>query len=101
MKPLITPEQLGAAIAAHYPPTATCWSQATDEVREMSRGAREVLSLNDDHAVGFRALATPSAWNTKGIESIVRFYDAMSDAQKRSFLKTYLVKFCLQPPRKS
>lgn len=78
--------QLAAALQSAFPVNATCWSQATDEVRDMSRWAREELELDEEHATNFRAIRTPAEWNAKGIESIANFFDMMSDRQRARFL---------------
>lgn len=78
--------QLTAALKAAFPTTATCWSQATDEIRDMSRWAREELELGDDAAMNFRAIRTPAEWNTKGIESIINFFEQMNERQKANYL---------------
>lgn len=82
-----TPEQLRAALEAAYPPTATCWSQATDEVRDMSRCARTMLGLPENSAIRFREIETPAEWNTKGINSIVGWYARMQPEMRATFLK--------------
>ncbi len=62
---------------------ATCWSQATDEIRDMSRRSREILQEVDGivvEAVDFRAIRTPAEWNRKGRESILANMEKMSNA---------------------
>jgi hypothetical protein len=81
-----TAEDLKAAILAKFPANATCWSQATDEVRNMSRMAREELGLDEDAALNFRALTTPARWNLRGAESAAAFYAQMNAKQRRSYL---------------
>lgn len=83
---MITATELEAALTKKYPVNATCWSQATDEVRDMSRWAREVRSLDEDAAVQFRAIIEPSEWNRRGIASIVSHFSKMTDYQKGVFL---------------
>jgi len=85
MTTFISPEQLRVSLERLYPPNATCWSQATDEVRDMCRYAREELCLDDNHAVDFRVIKSPSVWNTTGINGIIRFYEQMNERQKRNF----------------
>ena len=63
-----------------FPTDATSWSQATDEIRDLSRASREMLNEYDDiqvEAVDFTATHTPAEWNTLGRESIMRNYDMM------------------------
>lgn len=78
--------QLAAKLQKAYPVNATCWSQATDEIRDMSRYAREELELGEEAALNFRAIRTPGEWNAKGIESIVNFFEQMNDRQKANYL---------------
>lgn len=80
-----TPAQLRAALEAAYPPDATCWSQATDEVRDMSRGAREMLGIPDCEATDFYELETPSAWNTVGVNSTIDYYVLMAAEQRATY----------------
>lgn len=77
---------LTAKLQKAFPVNATCWSQATDEIRDMSRWAREELELGDEFALNFRAIRTPAEWNAKGIESIANFFERMNDKQKASYL---------------
>jgi len=82
----MTANELETALATKYPIDATCWSRATDEIRDMSRWAREVRSLGEDEAVQFRAIRQPSEWNRRGIASIVSHFSKMNDHQKGVFL---------------
>lgn len=82
-----TPEQLRAALEAAYPPSATCWTEATEEVRDMSRGARTLLGLPESFAISFREIDTPAEWNTQGINSIVGWYASMQPEERTTFLK--------------
>ncbi len=62
---------------------ATCWSQATDEIREISRMSRILLEEIDGivvETVDFRAIRTPAEWNKKGRESILANMEKMSNA---------------------
>jgi hypothetical protein len=83
----MTPEALRAVMQAHYPPNASCWSQATDEVRDLCRYAREDLGLPEDQAVDFRVLKTPEAWNTIGVNGLVAFYRQMTTRQQEAFVE--------------
>ena len=63
-----------------FPTNATSWREATDEVRELARASREMLDEYDDinvEAVDFTATRTPSEWNTRAREAILRNYDMM------------------------
>lgn len=71
-----------------FPKNATCWSQATDEVRDMARKARELLEEYEGaivEPVDFRALKTPTEWNTEGREFILTNFDRMADTTKERF----------------
>lgn len=81
----MTPAMLARRLEANFPPTATCWSQATDEVRDMSRFCREALGLSELHAVDFARCKTPSEWNIHGNASIVRHYTKMTESQRVEF----------------
>ena len=75
-----------------FPTNATSWSQATDEVRELSRASREFLADYDDimvEAVDFTALKTPAEWNTKGRESIMHNYDLMCPRTQLLFYERF------------
>jgi len=69
----LTPEELQQRLSKDFPPDATCWSQATDEVRDLCRRARELAGGSEDHAVNFRALSTPAQWNAQGIAGTARW----------------------------
>lgn len=81
-----TPAVLRELLEDLYPPDATCWSQATQEVRDACRGARGILDLDDEHAVNFYALRTPSDYNTQGINGIIRFYEQMTETQRLEYV---------------
>lgn len=71
-----------------FPKNATSWSQATDEVRDMARTARELLEECEGvivEPVDFRAVKTPAEWNTKGREFILTNFDRMADRTKERF----------------
>lgn len=81
----LTAQHLKQLLENQFPIDTVSWARATDEVRDMSRGAREVLGLDEAHAVNFRIIRSPSEWNQKGIESIVRFFGQMTEVQQREF----------------
>lgn len=85
----LSPEELHQAIAAHFPPNAVCWSQATDEVRDMCRGARELAKVPDEEALNFREFLTPAQWNTQGAAGTVRFYRMLGDKARADFCGNY------------
>ena len=72
-----------------FPTDATSWAQATDEVRDLARLAREHLEEYDGvivEAVDFRHAKTPAEWNTKGREFILDSFDRMQE-RARSLLR--------------
>lgn len=85
----ISPEQLRAKLENMYPPNAQCWRLATDEVRDLCQYARTTLDLDDSHAVDFRVLKTPQAWNTIGIKGIVDFFTQMTDDQRAAYVENF------------
>lgn len=82
----MTPHQLETTLAAHFSKDATCWSQATDEVRDLARTARESLGMSESRAVNFTVLRTPAQWNRQGIEGILFFYECMTSEQQKAFI---------------
>lgn len=85
-----------------FPDNATCWSQATDEVRYLARSAKEYynevdLNLSSDEVeagqgqqpLNFRAIQTPAEWNIKGKKYILEVFDKMSQQAKEQFFETH------------
>ena len=75
-----------------FPTDATSWSQATDEIRDLSRASREMLNEYNDiqvEAVDFTATRTPSEWNTLGREAILRNYDMMRPRTQMLFFERF------------
>ena len=75
-----------------FPTDATSWSQATDEIRDLSRASREMLNEYDDiqvEAVDFTATRTPAEWNTKAREAILRNYDLMRPRTQLLFFERF------------
>ena len=91
---ILTPEQLREKLETLYPLNATCWSQATDEVRDLCRYARNVLDLDEDEAVDFRNLNTPSEWNTVGINGIIAFYERMHSGHRAIYAERHSNLWC-------
>lgn len=87
--PTITPEALREQLQDIFPPDATCWSQATQEVRDLCAAARGYAGIDDDQAVNFYELRTPSAYNTEGINGIIRFYEQMTEEQRVEYAAAY------------
>ena len=81
-----TVEELRSKLLKEYSPIATSWADATDEVRDLCRYARQMLGMDETHAVDFQKLKTPAEWNTQGIEGIIRFYEQMTEAQRIEFV---------------
>lgn len=86
---ILSPAELDAKLSEAFPKNATCWSQATDEVRDMCRAARETAGVPDAQALDFRALSTPAEWNTQGIEATVRFYTQLNVAKRQDFCENF------------
>lgn len=85
----LTPERLATILHRQFPIDTVCWSVATDEVRDLSRHARECLNLGEEHAVDFRLLTTPSQWNSKGLEAIIRWYTLMDEDTRGMFINNH------------
>lgn len=86
---ILTPEKLKQVLQRQFPIDTVTWACATDEVRDMSRSAREWLGLPAEAGLNFHELHTPSQWNTRGINSIVDFYTRMDNNTRQSFLEGY------------
>jgi len=85
-----TPIQLDTILRNRFPPDATEWSSATDELRDLHRLAREYAGADERSALDFRALKTPSEWNSRGVTSIVVLYAMMpSDHTRALFLNDH------------
>lgn len=85
----LSPEMLAMALKAQFPSEATCWSQATDEVRDMCREARLFAGVGEDGAVDFRQFSTPAQWNHQGIEGTIRFYQMLSNQKQKEFCNRF------------
>lgn len=72
---------------AYFPDDTNTWAKATDEIRDWARSARETLGLGEDKALNFRAIKTPSEWNTKGKAYIREMIAKMNDAQLEAYYK--------------
>jgi hypothetical protein len=86
-----------------FPKNATCWSDATDEIRDLSRTSREYLEELDEvtvEPVDFNACKTPSAWNTKGRASIIANFDKMRPATQERFYNRFREWFDNAEPQK-
>lgn len=87
------PQELRAELERNFPLDAQSWADATDEVRDLSRLAREARYQPSRIMLDFRQLNTPSDWNTKGINNILTHYEAMTEAQRTSFMEQALEHF--------
>lgn len=67
---------------SRFPDNAKSWSQATDEIRDMARKARE---LTNTEPLDFNWLKTPSEWNTKGKKFILNTIHNMTPHTKQEF----------------
>ena len=69
---------------ANFPDNATCWSQATDEIRDLCYQTRLmynecVLDVCESDAgyvegLNFRSFTKPSQWNTQGKKFINKYF---------------------------
>lgn len=74
-----------------FPDNATCWSQATDEVRDIARWSREILEEKDGVIIApldFPSF-TPSEWNTHGKQYVLSNFDRMKPETQREFFKMF------------
>lgn len=82
-----------------FPRDATSWKDAMDEMRDITRNARELYNqiehdfTEDDEdnpkyikSMNFRSFNTPSVWNSKAQDEIVRIYNLMGTETRRYFL---------------
>lgn len=85
----LTPETLATVLKAEFPSDAACWSQATDEVRDMCREARLLAGVAEEDAVDFRKFGTPAQWNQEGIDGTVRFYRMLDEQMQLQFCSRF------------
>lgn len=77
-----------AKFLERFPSNTTSWADATDEVREMARMAREFLEEFEGvivEPVDFRAIKTPAEWNVKGRAFILACYDRMKEETRKNY----------------
>lgn len=75
-----------------FPKEAICWSDATDEIRDLARASREYLEEYEGVIVepfDFRSYKKPSEWNTKGRDYILANFDRMNDHTKKKFYERF------------
>jgi len=73
-----------------FPNNAKNWSQATDELKDISRTAREYIEEYDNKVLqplNFKSFKTPSEWNTESKKYIKNVYKSMGDNCKKQFNK--------------
>lgn len=79
-----------------FPDDAQSWADATDEVRDLARSAKELF--NEMHLensgkklqpLDFRKFDKPSEWNKKGKQYILNTFSKMSNETKKQFLKQH------------
>lgn len=75
-----------------FPSDAKSWSQATDEMRDLSRIARETISEQQGTtvaAIDYQAIKTPAEWNKKSKAFVSKVYKKMTPATKNVFYKYF------------
>lgn len=84
----MAPSELRIVLERYFPRNATCWSQATDEVRDLARSARLMRALPESEAFNFRAATiNPSAWNSGGVDYIIEHYQQMPANVRADFIQ--------------
>ena len=74
----------------------TSWRGATDELRDIARESREILLDLDGvkvDAINFKALKTPSEWNTVSKNYIINNVKQMSKSTLEMFFKNLNDRF--------
>lgn len=91
------------AFLDRFPDNTQSWAEATDEIRDMAREAREFHTeydldmLHDEwetnpkapQPLDFRKLKSPSKWNTEGKKYILDTWDKMGDHAKEAFFDSF------------
>lgn len=82
-----------------FPDNATSWTQATDELRDMTHDVRTsynelVLNVDEDDpkaidSLDFRSFKTPSEWNTKAKKQITELWDKLPVSEREIFIERY------------
>lgn len=69
----------------HFSDDATCWSEATDEIRECAKMIRESHSefVGEIEALNFRFIPTPAEWNKRAKNFIVKYWPELPVQQKK------------------
>lgn len=98
------PDYMAYLLRNQWKATATCWSQATGEVRDMCVTARHLMDIGEDCAVQFYNIRNPGRWNEVGINFVVAQYRDMTEAQRLAFCekhKEWLLEWEAQLPPKA
>lgn len=85
-----------AKFLERFPTNTTSWAEATDEVRDMARAAREFLEEYEGmivEPVDFRAIKTPAEWNAKGRTFILACYDKMKEETRKNYYEWFVSWF--------
>ena len=94
------------AFLEKFPRNATSWRDATDEIRDLAKTARElVYEQNESYfePVNFREIGkngTPAQWNTEGRAFIVKMVNKMNERTLRYFYDHYAEWFENEKMRK-
>lgn len=78
-----------------FPDDTKSWANATDEVRDIARTAKEYYNEYEGKNIkpcDFRSFKTASEWNIKGKKYINKVYEKMDANTKKAFNK-YLKDF--------
>lgn len=73
-----------------FPRNAKNWADATDEVKEIARLARETYEEIDGvkiQPIPWKSLSSPSEWNSKYQDYTFKVYSKMSEAAKTEFVR--------------
>lgn len=79
-----------------FPTDAANWAQATDEVRDLARFAREYLEEYEGvivEPVDFRHAKTPAEWNTKGRAFILGSFERMQERTRKAYYEKFRAYF--------
>lgn len=89
-------------IFKQYPQNATSWRDADDLMRDLTRLARETYNEHNDfvesddgyiESMDFRSFKTPSEWNTKSQNEILRIYNIMTPQIQKIYKDSVLRYF--------
>ncbi len=86
-----------------FPRNTSSWAEATDEIRDIAKMAREYYTEYDLKVVyddpkamqplNFRSINSPSEWNIKGQDYTIKVYNMMSNETKKIFLRDVKDRF--------